>query len=146
MHRHRHRQRQRGVAVVEFALVVSLLTLLLFGAIEIARVVWVWNAAGDATRLGARLAVVCDLNAAAIKARMAQRLTSLSAGASITITYSPSGCSAHAAPYCEAVTVALAGSTPDAAIPFVGFTPTLPPFTTTLTRESMSSADNAVCN
>lgn len=138
--------RQRGAAVVEFALVVSLLTLLLFGAIEIARVVWAWNAAGDATRLGARLAVVCDLNAAAIKARMAQRLTSLNAGANITITYSPSGCSAQAAPYCEAVTVALAGSTPDAAIPFVSFTPTLPPFTTTLTRESMSSADNAVCN
>ncbi len=137
--------RQRGMAAVEFALVVSVLTLLLFGAIEIARVMWVWNAAGDATRLGARLAVVCDLDATAIKARMAQHLTNLDAEARITITYSPSGCSAQAAPYCEAVTVALAGSTLDTALPFASFTPTLPPFTTTLTRESMSSTDNAAC-
>lgn len=138
--------RERGVVAVEFALVVSLLTLLLFGAIELARVMWVWNAAGDATRLGARLAVVCDLNAAAIKARMVQRLPDLNPGTNITVTYSPSGCSAAAAPYCEAVTVALAGYTQKTYVPFVDFAPTLPPFTTTLTRESMSSTDNAVCN
>jgi len=30
-------------------------------------------------------------------------------------------------------------------IPFVDFSPVLPPFSTTLSRESLSSTDNAVC-
>ena len=65
---------QRGVAAVEFALVASLFFTMLFGVIDMGRLLWTWNAAAEATRLGARLAVVCDIGDADIKTRMIGRL------------------------------------------------------------------------
>lgn len=50
--------RQGGAAVVEFALVVILLIMLLFGMIELGRALFTWNSAVDATRRGARIASI----------------------------------------------------------------------------------------
>jgi hypothetical protein len=133
---------QRGVAAVEFALVAIVFFTLLLGAFEVARVLWVWNAAGEATRLGARLAVVCDLDDSVIKTRMRDRLSQLS-DANITLTYLPAGC---ATTTCQSVSVSLSGLTESTVIPFIDFAPTLPPFRTTLSRESMSSANNPACS
>ena len=41
--------------------------------LEMGRMLWIWNAAVEATRLGARMAVVCDIGDADIKTRMTQR-------------------------------------------------------------------------
>jgi Flp pilus assembly protein TadG len=60
------RVRQRGAAAVEFALVASLLFTLLFGIMEMGRVLFYWNTATEAPDW-ARLAVVCVKDAAAIK-------------------------------------------------------------------------------
>lgn len=133
---------QRGVAAVEFALIASVFFMLLLGAAEVARVLWVWNAAAEATRYGARMAVVCDLNASQIKAGMRGLLGEL-ADANITLDYQPAGCNAIS---CESVTVTLSGITEQSFIPFSTFQPVLPPFRTTLSREYLTSANNPACS
>lgn len=52
----------RGVATVEFALVLSIVLLLLLGLVELGRVLFTWNSAVDATRRGARTAAIVALN------------------------------------------------------------------------------------
>ena len=97
------RLKQRGAAAVEFALIASLLFMLMFGIVEMSRVLFYWNTATEATRLGARLAVVCNKDAAAIKTRM-RRLLGLLATANIDISYAPGGCDINT---CRTVTVSI---------------------------------------
>lgn len=140
-------RRQAGVAAVEFALVAALFFMLLLGAIEMSRLLWTWNAAGEATRLGARLAIVCDINDPIIKTRMRQMLPALQP-ANVVIDYlnpgnPPNTCSAAT---CQSVSVTLAGYTHVPIIPFVPLSIPIPPFQTTLPKEFMQSAGNPVCN
>ncbi|MET0660985.1 MAG: TadE family protein [Steroidobacteraceae bacterium] len=53
---------QTGLATVEFAIVASLLMMVVFGAIEFGRALFVSNALAEGTRRGARLAAVCPIN------------------------------------------------------------------------------------
>ncbi len=55
------RQRMRGVYVVEFAVVGLLLFILLFGALEMGRLLFTVNTLNESVRRGARLAVVCNI-------------------------------------------------------------------------------------
>jgi hypothetical protein len=134
---------QRGVAAVEFAVVASLFFTMLLGVMEMGRLLWTWNAAVEATRLGARLAVVCDMNDDTIRDRMVERLPQLDGTANVSIQYLPTGCSPAT---CQEVRVSLTGFEHDTVIPFVPLSLTLPPFSTTLRKEFMSSAGNPVCN
>lgn len=146
----RRAPRQRGTTAVEFALVLPLLCLLLFGMVEMGRLLWTWNAAVEATRLGARLAVVCDVDrslGAPIKTRMRAMLPIL-ANSNITIEYmnpvdtvDPSCTNDD----CKAARVRLSGLTYNTIIPFLPLSLTLPAFSTTLRKEYMSSAANQVC-
>jgi len=149
--RARHRpQRQRGATAVEFGLVLSLLCAVIFGVIEMGRLLWTWNAAVEATRLGARLAVVCDVDRSAgapIKGRMRAMLPIIT-NSNITIEYmnpvdtvDPSCTNDD----CKAARVRLSGVTYSTLIPFVPLSLTLPAFSTTLRKEYMSSASNQVC-
>lgn len=56
------KRRQDGLYTVEFALVAALFFVLLLGMIEFARALFVWNSLTEATRRGARLAVVCPMD------------------------------------------------------------------------------------
>jgi Flp pilus assembly protein TadG len=146
----RRPQRQAGVVAVEVALVMPLLCLLLFGIVEMGRLLWTWNAAVEATRLGARLAVVCDVDrslGAPIKSRMRTMLPLL-ANSNITIEYmnpvdtvDPSCTNDD----CKAARVRLSGLTYTPIIPFMSLSLNLPGFSTTLRKEYMSSASNEVC-
>ena len=146
----RRPQRQAGAVAVEVALVMPLLCLLLFGIVEMGRLLWTWNAAVEATRLGARLAVVCDVDrslGAPIKSRMRTMLPLL-ANFNITIEYmnpvdtvDPSCTNDD----CKAARVRLSGLTYTPIIPFMSLSLSLPGFTTTLRKEYMSSASNEVC-
>ena len=49
-----------GAGAAEFALVLPLLVLLLFGIIDVGRWLWTYNQAAKATQMGARMAVVTD--------------------------------------------------------------------------------------
>ena len=139
--------RQRGVAAVEFAIVASLFFMILLGAVEMARLLWTWNAAVEATRLGARMAVVCDIGEPNITARMQERLPYLQAS-NVTIDYldpgqAPNTCTAST---CKSVRVTLSGYTHVPIIPFVPLSIPIPAFQTTLTKEYMQSAGNPVCS
>lgn len=144
---HARRYRQRGVAAVEFALVAALFFTFLIGIMEMGRVLFYWNSAAEATRLGARIAVVCDLNDADIKVRM-QTMLSILQPANISIGYEPAGCTVDT---CQSVTVSiLSGVSVATFIPYAPLSLTLPSFSTTLPRESMLSTfggrPNPVCS
>ena len=129
---------QRGIAAVEFALIASLLFTLLFGVMEMSRLLFYWNTATEATRLGARLAVVCDQKAVdTIKSKM-QSVLGVLGDSNISVDYLPSGCSVDT---CRSVTVSITGLTISTVIPLVPLNVTMPPFSTTLPRESMDSAN-----
>lgn len=71
---------------------------------EMSRALFYWNtAAGDSS--GARLAVVCDQDASAIKTKMQAMLGVLEAD-QINVTYSPDGCDSNS---CRSVTVSING-------------------------------------
>ena len=134
---------QSGVAAVEFALIAGVFFTLLFGIMEMGRVLFYWNSAAEATRLGARLAVVCDLSDTDIKLRM-QTMLSIVPTSKINIDYVPAGCDVNT---CQSVTVGiLSGVSVATFIPYVPLTLTLPPFSTTLPRESMRSSLDGVAN
>ena len=136
------RGRQAGAAAIEFAIVASLFFMILIGAMEMSRLLWTWNAAGEATRLGARMAVVCDINEVAIVNRMRERLPALQAS-DVTVAYLPAGCTDA---NCQSVRVTLAGYTHQPIIPLAPLSIPIPPFQTTLPREFMQSAGNPVCS
>lgn len=52
---------RRGATAAEFAMVLPLLLLLLFGIIDGGRLMWSMNRAEKATQMGARMAVVTDM-------------------------------------------------------------------------------------
>ncbi len=61
-----NRNRQHGLSTVEFALVAGVLFILIFAVIEVGRAFFVASALDEATRRGARMAVVCPINDPAI--------------------------------------------------------------------------------
>jgi len=148
---HPSRKRQRGAAAVEFALVAIVFFMLLIGIVEMGRVLFTWNATAEATRYGARVAVVCGLNDAAILGRMQKILPGLTA-ANVSVSYAPSGCSVA---NCQQVSVSVQNMAVTTLIPVSAAVLSVPPFTTTLPRESMLNSiddadgnphDNPVCS
>ena len=135
---------QSGAAAVEFALISTILFTLLVAIFEFGRLMFNWNAGVEATRLGARLAVVCDLNATAIKTRMQSMLPGLGTG-DINVTYLPGGCTADT---CQSVTVEIASSSPyiQYSIALAPLSLRIPPLATTLTRESLVSGSGLDAN
>ena len=139
-------RRQCGIVAVEFALIASLLLMLLFGIMELSRLMFYWNTATEATRLGARIASVCALDHAEIKYRMTA-LFPVIAAADIGIDYRPNGCSASD---CEQLTVSI--NKPDRLQLSIPLSPQRlvllpwPSFSTSLPRESMSSTIAGTAN
>ena len=74
-----NRTRQTGATAVEFALVLMLFLTFLLGILDFARMLWTWNAAAEATRWGARAAVVCDRGAPVVLSNMQKFLPQLTA-------------------------------------------------------------------
>ena len=137
--------RQQGAATVEFALVAAFggLFIVLFGALELGRAMFYLNTAAEATRLGARIGVVCDANDPSIKSGMTNMLTLLKPE-NIQVEYAPQGCAASAESArnsCQSVSVSiLPGVKVDLIISFLPVSFELPEFTTTLSREAMNTA------
>ncbi|MEX3931195.1 TadE/TadG family type IV pilus assembly protein [Paraburkholderia phymatum] len=142
-------RRQKGVAALEFALVASVFFTLLIGIMEMGRVLFYWNTAVEATRWGARVAVVCDINSSQNVnnpvIRDMQKLLPILQPANVTVTYAPAGCDATS---CTSVTVAIANVAVNTVVPFVPFNLTMPPFSTRLPRESLNSVGgtNPTCS
>ncbi|KVD84649.1 pilus assembly protein TadG [Burkholderia stagnalis] len=143
------RRGQRGATVVEFALVAAIFCTMLIGICEFGRVLFYWNTASEAMRLGARTAAVCDADATVIKQRITTLMPLLKAS-NVTLSYTPSGCNSDAPTArstCTFVTLQVTGITIKTLIPFVKINVPMPSFSTTLPRESlMSSTGGTVCN
>jgi Flp pilus assembly protein TadG len=148
IHRLPGARRQKGVAALEFALVSTVFFTLLIGVMEMGRVLFYWNTASEATRLGARVAVVCDVNSSQSTSnpvvRDMQQMLPILQPANITVSYTPAGCDATS---CTAVTVSVSNVSVNTVVPFVPFNLTMPPFSTTLPRESLNSVNgtNPTC-
>lgn len=132
----KRRHGQRGAMIVEFALIASMLIMLLIGIFEFGRVLFYWGTASEALRLGARTAIVCDVNAAGVVKRV-KSLMPLLSDSNVSVNYSPSGCDVNS---CSFVTVSVTNVTVKTMIPIANFAITMPPFTTTLPRESLNSS------
>ena len=134
-------KRERGSAAVEFALIAPILLGLLTAILSFGHLLHTLQLANEALRAAARIAVVCDLNAPAIRRTVEQRVPQLAlTDAAIQLQYFPAGCDRTS---CQAVTVSLNGATYQ---PFSWFLPAqfqMPPFATTLPRESLESVDAA---
>jgi Flp pilus assembly protein TadG len=138
------RRHCKGTTAVEFAIVSSVFFMMLIGIIQIGILLFFYNTAEEATRLGARIAAVCDLNAAAITNNMTALLPDLAAG-DVSVSYQPAGCTVA---NCQSVTVEInPGFVVPVAIPFVTL-PTLflPAASTTLARESLQSSFAGTAN
>lgn len=136
------RKTQQGAAIVEFAIIAVILFTLLFGVMEMGRILFMMNTTTEATRLGARLAVVCDPGATAIKSRMTDLAGFLTPG-NINVGYLPDGCTVDT---CRYVNVSVTGITVQSIVPLIPVNFPMPPFSTTLPRESMSSLNNPICS
>jgi Flp pilus assembly protein TadG len=141
------KRKQTGATIVEFALGLIIFLMFLFGITDFARMLFTWGAANEATRAGARYAVVCDdtFNQAQVLAKMQALLPQINA---IDLAWIPSGCNAAT---CEGVTLTItslnyqwispiAGAARLAPIP-------MPTFSTFLPREVMHQDPNsaAIC-
>lgn len=139
---------QQGLATVEFAIVGTALFLILFGALEVSRALFVWNTITEATRRGARVAAICPYNHAAIKNiaifntpggnAPSTILPGLTVGNVTVSYYKTDGTAAANEGETAYVAVAISGYQYTFHIPLMSLAPiTLPPFTTTLPAESL---------
>src|SRR4051812_30624120 len=89
------RRHSRGQSVAEFALVIPLFLVMLFGIIDIGRVIWANDALSNAAREGARYASVTgsslvtpDSTPAQIKAHTLNYAIAAGTNVSVTVCYS----------------------------------------------------------
>jgi len=140
--------RQSGATTVEFALGLIVFLMLLLGITDFARMLFTWGAANEATRAGARYAVVCDDTGsqAQVLARMQALLPQITA---INTAWIPAGCNAAT---CEGVTVTITGLNYQWISPIAGAAALapipMPTFSTFLPREIMRQDPNspAICS
>lgn len=143
------RTRQSGATVIEFALVMVIFLSFLLAVTDFSRMLFTWNAANEATRAGARYAVVCDdkNQQDLVLARMQGVLPQISIS-NINIVWSPDGCTTAT---CEGVTVSIVGLNYQWISPIGGLVAiapiAMPTFSTYLNREVMRQDANsaAIC-
>lgn len=143
------RDHQQGLATVEFAIVGTVLFIVLFGVIEFGRALFVANALAESTRRGARVAAICPVGDArpaqvAIFAdgngasRIAPNLTT----ANVVVSYLNQAGAPLANPVASYssiryVQVRIVNFTQQLLIPFATPQLLMPPFTATLPIESL---------
>lgn len=139
---------QSGATAVEFALVLIIFLTFLLGIMDFSRMLYTWNAANEATRAGARYAVVCDDtgNSAQVLLKMQALLPQIQ---TINLAWIPAGCTAAT---CEGVTLTITNLDYQWISPIAGIAKLsairMPAFSTFLTREVMRKDPNsdAICS
>ncbi len=133
------RRKTLGAAIIEFAIVSVVFFMLLIGIMEMGRVMFYWNTATELTRMGARMAVVCDRNDPDIAQKIAAFYPLIPQN-KVLVSYETIDGLVY-------VTVKVAAGVPGVTyIPFVPLNLSLPEFSTTLTGESLRSMDGGVPN
>ena len=140
--------RQTGATTVEFALGLIIFLTFLLGITDFSRMLFTWGAAHEATRAGARYAVVCDdtANQALVLAKMQALLPQIT---TINMAWTPASCTPAT---CEGVTVTITGLNYQWISPIAGAAKLapipMPTFSTFLPREIMRQDPNsaAICS
>jgi hypothetical protein len=145
-----NKHKQKGAETVEFAMIAVLFFAVLFVIIECGRALFVWNALAEATRRGARMAVVCPYQSP-IPAQVAifdviggalgtSPIINGLTPAMVSVRYlNPAGAVEANPMLIEVVEVSITGYTYTLIIPLWGSSFTAPAFTTTLSTESLGS-------
>ena len=139
---------QKGATTVEFAFALVVFLTFLLGITDFSRMLFTWSAAQEATRAGARYAVVCDNtgNQAQVLARMQALLPQIN---TINVAWAPAGCTPAT---CQGVTVSVTGLNYQWISPIAGLAArapiAMPTFATFLPREVMRQDPNsaAICS
>lgn len=142
------KKKHAGATTVEFALSLLVFLTFLLGITDFSRMLFTWNAANEATRMGARYAVVCDdaLGEAAVLQRMRRLLPQIQ---TIDVAWVPAGCGTAD---CEGVVVAITNLDYQWISPIAGLAAMdaipMPGFSTFLPREVMGQDPNsaAICS
>jgi len=134
---------QIGATTVEFALSLLVFLTFMLGITDFSRMLFTWSAANEATRLGARYAVVCNDNGdpAAVLTKMQALLPQIN---SIDLKWDPSDTCTPAT--CEGVTVSITGLNYQWISPITGLSAKvfpMPTFSTYLPREIMRQDPNS---
>jgi Flp pilus assembly protein TadG len=132
---------QKGATTVELALVLVVFFMFLLGVTDFSRMLYTWNAATEATRAGARYAVVCadSGNEAQVVQKMRMMVPEIGAA---DLAWEPAGCSAA---NCAGVTVTITSLNYRWLSPIAGAVMpvrALPNFSTYLPREMMRQDPN----
>jgi Flp pilus assembly protein TadG len=139
------RKGERGSTLVEYSIAVTVFITAMFGVIEFGRALWVHNALTDATRRGARYAVLHSVNdIAQVKnvvvygdpAGGAKPIVPNLSTANVDVSYSQMAVNAGTA------TVKVSNYQFQFVVPIVGKTITMPSYTSTLTGESAGFVPN----
>lgn len=157
-----HGRRETGATMVEFAIAAFLFLTLMLGIMDFGRMLFTWNAAAEATRWGARIAVVCDKPTPdQVRDKMRQIMPQLTNANIVINWYNPEGVinndclpTGSIITSCKGVQVSIYDNPNNAddpnnfkiqAIsPFMGFVmPPVPAFATYLPRESMEATNAA---
>lgn len=94
---------EHGATLIEFALGLLIFLMFLLGVVDFSRMLYTWAAANEATRSGARYAVVCDDKdqKAEVLAHMQALLPQIT---DVDIAWAPVGCTTA---NCQGVTVSI---------------------------------------
>jgi Flp pilus assembly protein TadG len=131
------KSRVSGSTAVEFALVLVIFWMFLFGILDFTRMLFTWGAANEASRDGARYAAICDdtANKAKVLLRMQRILPQIQ---DINLTWSPVGCTVST---CEGVNLTITSLNYQWISPLFGQGPlaaiAMPTFSTYSPREVM---------
>jgi hypothetical protein len=135
------RRRQAGAGLAELAISIALFLLVLFGVIEIARALYVWNTLTEVTRRAARVAAVCHpVDHPALIKGVADDVLPTLTDAQVSISYyDEAGLPVAAASFTDIryVRVEVSGYSHQFLVPGLEKILTPPPFETTLPRESL---------
>ncbi len=132
------RHRARGITTVEFAIVSSVLFTILFGVIELGRLMYTFTALAEGTRRAARLATVCPQNDAGISSTANFATLPNFTSSNVQVQYlNASGNPTGTYSAIVYVQVQIVGYAIPLSIPFINPTVTSPAFAVTLPRESL---------
>ena len=100
------RRKRRGAAVVEFAVVAPVFIMLVFGMIEYGRMVMVQQLMVNASREGARVAVLDGATTSSVQSQVNTFLTNAAiSGQTVTVNPNPPSSAGYGAPVTVTVTI-----------------------------------------
>ena len=140
----RQANKQRGATAVEFALAFLLFLTFTLAVVDFSRMLFTWNAVNEATRAGARYAVVCQDTGSGTGPVLTRMQAMVPAIQGVNLSWQPSGCTSST---CESLTLSVSNLQYRWISPIAGLAAlapiTMPAFSTTLRRESMRQDVNS---